>query len=237
MTEFSAGISEIKSQENRDDQLQLYYQNVNGLRSKSSAYHLSLIASSYDIVVFTESKLNDSVHTSEIIPSGFITHRLDRNSENSHKSSGGGILIAVKQHLRSLEIESPACLEQICIKVKKSDGYLFICCIYLPPNSQIRKYQEHMKFVEEISETLNNNDSLVVLVDYNLPNLDWLKDPESPLLFTSSVSTVEESTIVDGMLGANLFQINFIKNSFGKFLDLVFSNNIDYVIVSNCSPH
>lgn len=141
----------------------------------------------YDVLAFTEFNLTDSVNSSEIFPPGYHVHRLDRNINNSSKSSGGGVLIAVNHNLESEKIESPVSLEQLCVKIKKSNGFLYICCIYLPPDSNATKYITHINYIEHLADSLNERDSLIVCGDYNLPDLVWVKDDDSRILFPASV--------------------------------------------------
>lgn len=39
----------------------IYYQNVNGLRSKTHEFYLSVISCDYDVIVLTETFLNKSI--------------------------------------------------------------------------------------------------------------------------------------------------------------------------------
>lgn len=88
-------------------------------------------------------------------------------------------------------------------------------------------------YIENLANSLSERDSLIVCGDFILPNLDWIKDIDSRILFPATVLSTEESTTVDGMLSANLMQINFVKNSNGKLLDLIFSNDLENVYLSS----
>lgn len=44
----------------------MYYQNVNGLRSKVNEFYLSVISCDYDIIVLTETFLNKSILDAEL---------------------------------------------------------------------------------------------------------------------------------------------------------------------------
>lgn len=218
--------------------LNIYYQNVNGLCSKIKEYHLSILNEDYDILAFTESNLSDSIPSSQIFPHNYVVYRCDRNLNNSKKKSGGGVVLAVNRKLNSkiVQLHGYNNLEQICIEVQFESSALYVCCIYLPPKSLLGSYNDHIRFVDEISARMGETDSLVVLGDYNLSGISWVHDNDENFTYATNVSCAEESSVNDGMLAAGLFQINSVKNSNGKILDLVFTNNISCSDVSECTP-
>lgn len=50
----------------------IYYQNVRGLRSKTLTFYRNLSLVSYDIIILTETWLNDSVFDSELFDSRYV---------------------------------------------------------------------------------------------------------------------------------------------------------------------
>jgi hypothetical protein len=66
-----------------------------------------------------------------------------------------------------------------------------------------------------------------------LPNINWHKDPKCAcaIMLPTIVMSSDESLIVDGMLGANLCQMNCVMNSNGKLLNLIFTNDYDNVCI------
>ncbi|XP_055609144.1 uncharacterized protein LOC129756320 [Uranotaenia lowii] len=81
------------------DSVTLYYQNVGGINSCLTDYLLATSCSCYDIIAFTETWLNDRTLSSQIFCPDYAVFRCDRSSRNSKKSSGGGVLLAVKSNL------------------------------------------------------------------------------------------------------------------------------------------
>lgn len=73
----------------RSGELGLYYQNVNGLRTKTNIFKQAMDISNFKIYVLTETGLHD-------LTSEYIVYRCDRIiGITSDKTQKGGILIAV----------------------------------------------------------------------------------------------------------------------------------------------
>lgn len=85
--------------------LNIYYQNVRGLRTKLVNLRSSLpLMLSYDILILTETWLISDISDSELGLFGFIIFRLDRSIENSTHSRGGGVLIAINPKFNPLSV-------------------------------------------------------------------------------------------------------------------------------------
>jgi hypothetical protein len=65
------------------------------------------------VLIGTETWLNDSIYSSEIIPTG----QFDVNRNDRDKGKGGGVLIAVRRSLISSEIFKSNNTELISVKV------------------------------------------------------------------------------------------------------------------------
>lgn len=78
----------------------IYYQNVNRIRTKTKDLFLNVLNSDYDIVCLTETNLNNSVFDGELFDTRYNVVRRDRYESSSHKSEGGGVLVALKKSLR-----------------------------------------------------------------------------------------------------------------------------------------
>lgn len=71
--------------------------------NKRSKLELDLAASRYYIIALTETHLENSVSDSEILPNNYLVFRRDRKSHGRH---GGGVLIAVSDHIKPVPHES-----------------------------------------------------------------------------------------------------------------------------------
>ncbi|CAH2084486.1 unnamed protein product [Euphydryas editha] len=49
------------------DQLTIYYQNVRGIRTKLHDVYKNVLTCNYQVIVFTETWLNDNIFTAEIL--------------------------------------------------------------------------------------------------------------------------------------------------------------------------
>ena len=187
---------------------------------------LRSIASSldWDIIILTETWLTPSISSTELnLHDNYIIYRLDRNKENSKKTKGGGILIAVHKRIpsRYLENNSPH-LEHLFVKLYSNKLNIIICCSYRPPNSPPELLCQHLAEIDRL-QTSSSSD-LLIIGDYNLPTLSW--DNNS----NTAQSTTLEQIFHEAISDMNLRQFNHINNSLNHILDLVLSN-IDNVSV------
>lgn len=73
----------------------IYYQNVNGLRTKTSTFRRAVQMCHYKIIVLTETGLTESINSNEIFDDSFSVFRCDRSERSSDKISRGGVLVGV----------------------------------------------------------------------------------------------------------------------------------------------
>lgn len=107
--------------------LNIYYQNVRGIRTKTTDIFLNILNHNYDIVILTETWLNDTIFDSELIDDRYTVFRRDRQlSAFNKKLDGGGILVAVTKELqaqRRCDWESSA--EDLWISLRLSQVQVF----------------------------------------------------------------------------------------------------------------
>lgn len=82
------------------NKLVVKYQNVRGLRTKVNQFYLSVLQCTSDVVILTETWLNNSVNNAELFGTNYLCHRADRQE----KSRGGGVLIAVNNDWNSVNL-------------------------------------------------------------------------------------------------------------------------------------
>jgi len=73
--------------------LQVYYQNVRGLRTKTNELYASILAEEYDLIVLAETWLTDGFHNAELFDNRYHVVRADR----SYGRRGGGVLVAAEE--------------------------------------------------------------------------------------------------------------------------------------------
>ena len=208
------------------------------MRCKLDQVRLSAatFALNYDVIILTETWINNSVHDSEIDIGPYIIYRDDRSETVS--SRGGGILIAINKSLLSKSFHSfeNDLLSFNQLFVILPELKIIIGSVYLPPASDISLYHEHVMHVEDILSSYLDHD-VFLMGDYNLPGISWK--------MSSSVAThsVEERStsstrysaalLTDSFNSLGLSQFNLFTNSKGNILDLCFSNLNSKIILSN----
>lgn len=212
----------------------IYYQNVCGLRTKSKQFFSNSSLFSHSIVVLTETWLNNSHFSSEFFDNSYHVYRKDRFETGSLLSRGGGVLVAIKSILTSINIilENSNHLEYVCVKVALNTKLnVFIYAAYIPPNSQSDIFSSHLSAINLIP--LNPLDTLIIMGDFNLPHVSWIMDDaEHNILVPTCVSPQHAADFIDGIISNGVYQINSIRNASNKLLDLIFSNDFMNVEVA-----
>ena len=122
-----------------------------------------------DIVVVTETWLNDKIPTSLFdCAKHYNVYRLDRQGR-----PGGGVAIFVKRNIRSHDVFVPNVdgLEALAVAVVLKKSKLFISSIYKPSVSDVHLLAPLKRFVEHI---ISKRGRHVFVGDFNLPDVDWI---------------------------------------------------------------
>lgn len=77
--------------------LQFYYQNCRGLRTKTLHLFTSSLLCAHGITFLTETWVNESIYSSELFCDSYDIIRCDRDSINTAKVTGGGVLLVIKK--------------------------------------------------------------------------------------------------------------------------------------------
>lgn len=210
---------------------------MRGLRTKTKDFHLSTLACSHDVVSICETNLCPSIYDSELFDTNeFVVYRCDRSSLNSRNASWGGVLIAVRSHLSSERILVPGTdnVEAVFVKLNLADRNVYLACIYVPSNSNVETYQAYASALRKFLDFIRCgvNDSIFVMGDFNMTNVFWTPDLDREnTLLPGEIHSSGDSDLICSLLEADLSQVNFVKNKQGKFLDLIFSNDPDNVLL------
>ncbi|KAL1402104.1 hypothetical protein pipiens_006234, partial [Culex pipiens pipiens] len=198
------------------------------MRTKTKQFFLALASSDYDVIALSETWLQDDIVDAEL-SSNYNLFRQDRNELTSDRSRGGGVLIAVKKahdftctRVLSAGYEH---LEQVAVRIKARNHTVYVCCIYIRPNSPPDVYTSHGTAVQELVDLSSNDDSIIVTGDYNLPHLAWTFDVDVNGFIPLNASTEQELALTENVVATGLLQICSLANVNGRILDLAFVND------------
>lgn len=204
--------------------LQFFYQNVRGLRTKTNTFYNNISASSYDILLITESWLCDGILDSELSGDEYDVFRRDRGS------LGGGVMTLCASQLCACvrsEWERPdtECLwVTVPARALGTKYNLHIANVYLPPDCDIQARTQQLVEVVGLVVDKHPNDYLMVAGDFNLPCIDW--STGDPVFLRKGSVALQNSALflINELSLLGLTQYNYLKNSHDNTLDLIFSN-------------
>lgn len=104
--------------------LNVFYQNVRGLRTKCLTIYNNILSCDYDILCFTETWLQSDIFDTEICDTAkYDVFRCDRNLVSTSKATGSGVMICLRRELSATaRCEWNCCdtIETICVSIHKS---------------------------------------------------------------------------------------------------------------------
>lgn len=213
--------------------LNIYYQNSRGLRTKTHIFYRNLCISNYDIIVLTETWLNNSVSNHELFDNRYNVYRRDRETTGFNCGiNGGGVLVAVLKKFKSVRMSSwESDCEDVWVTLdfpaKNSSGRMAFCGVYLPSpvrNTVLEHFIGNCNRVTELSGLPLN-----IIGDFNFRRIYWntLNLPYTKTNFSSL-----EKTLVDFIFMNNLKQYNKIENNQNRILDLVLTSKAECNVVA-----
>ncbi|XP_055605325.1 uncharacterized protein LOC129753526 [Uranotaenia lowii] len=212
--------------ENEPTQLNVFYQNVRGLRTKIDDFFTALHTDFHDVIVLTETWLNEEINSLQLFGQHYSVYRKDRDPLTSGKKSGGGVLIAIANRLSSESIPlTHNDLEHICVKIAFSQHSLYIGAVYLSPDISTSEsvIGRNLDAFSAIIEQMQCHDELIIFGDYNQPQLNWKRHDDGSCYPDPTTSKFSSSStvLIDRMSTLNLVQINSVSNENKRTLDLV----------------
>nr|CAI5867064.1 unnamed protein product [Callosobruchus analis] len=119
---------------------------------------------------------NSLEHDFELFPQTYSVYRSDRDFSSTSCMRGGGVLIAVAEHLSSTRVEldgdkslSQLRIDVVVVKVKSVAGSICIVNLYIPPDTPNSDYEILFDTLLASSFLFDNNHILIV-GDFNLMN-------------------------------------------------------------------
>ncbi|XP_061174900.1 uncharacterized protein LOC133184046 [Saccostrea echinata] len=190
--------------------------NFQSIKNKVHKTEVLIDNSEPDIIVGTETWLNDNIFSAELIPTTYNVFRRDR--ADSH----GGIIIAVKNDLVCTPIYTSKDHELLCVRLhvnkKKS---IIIGAYYRPPN--ITCENNARLAVAEMSKVRSDNHKCDFWMagDFNPPDINWPTQSIISHQYPSKMST--EYLNIPGACGVE--QLVCTPTRGDKILDLFFTSN------------
>lgn len=212
---------------------------MNGIITKVNEVFAEVSAADFDVYMFTETRLNDSINSNNLFPpNDFDIYRCDRSMNTSNKKSGGGVLISVHKKYNSdlIITGEPYGCEQLWCIIKNKEKKIFLGVLYIPPNSTEIIYEKHMSLAKNVCEKADNQTTIVLYGDFNLPLLQWTQSEIIESTYFPVNITYEENTI-DSCNDNGLFQINSVLNDNNRILDLVWTNEPNFCVCQICDDN
>ncbi|XP_062715813.1 uncharacterized protein LOC134291708 [Aedes albopictus] len=214
---------------NSDEQsigVSIYYQNVRGLRTKIEDFYTAVTASLYDVIVLTETWLDEVIPSCMLFNNDYMVYRGDRTPLTSTKTRSGGTLIAVKCTIPSNLIPvDEVGFEHVWVSLRTNRCNLAIGAVYIPPDkaSDAQLINRHISCMESVMSS-SKHDAAAVFGDYNRPGIRWIRHVDHTCSVDVACSSLTQSnvTLLDGMSSNNMWQLNDLKNQYGNVLDLLF---------------
>ena len=192
---------------------------------------MALSDCAYDIYGFCETWLSDNTVSNQLFGSKYTVFRTDRSRLNSSKSSGGGVLLAVRSSLTTVPLCPPSSVasEEVWAVIKLASYDVYIGVVYIAPDkiNDPHLISSHLSSLQWVSNRMSINDKLIIIGDYNLPRLHWKRSSSGMLFPDPAVSSINSlsAQLIDDYCTAGLHQINDIYNSNNRLLDLCFASH------------
>lgn len=218
--------------------LDIFYQNVRGLRTKTKEFLTNVLNSDYDVICITETWLHPGIFDSELFDPRYSVYRVDRDYDRLGLRMGGGVLVAVRRGLAlavgppSEPPPLPGAPDVLCVGIAlDSSGvvatnYLYIFCCYFPQNKdQVAAQQLFLDYLADLSDNMPNSE-FVILGDFNIPDAIWdTQTINSDVHFLTNPSfNLLTNQLFSFMCYKDWSQYNGIKNHNNRCLDLVISS-------------
>lgn len=172
--------------------------------------------------------MHPSIIDTEVFCDDYTIFRKDRVDRR-----GGGVLIAVRSALAAqiLSMNESLNVEFIAIKIQLKSTFLYICCSYVPPNSDAVTYTAHAELISGMVNKMRTSDTCAIFGDFNLPGISWHESDDSNCLCPS-----RSCEFLDCMLCLPVLQVNYVKNANERLLDLIFVDPLCDVSVTRTTP-
>jgi len=165
----NAQTSKRGTKSSKTDSIKIVVLNAQSIMAKRQDAWVLIDSCDPDIIVCSETWLNSTVCDAEVLPPGYIMYRNDR------KDGYGGVLVAVKRNLGSVDISAdtgPAECETKAVKIMANKQSVVVCGAYRPPNRDVQYHDSMCSYLENIAHS-NPGATIWFAGDLNLPDIQW----------------------------------------------------------------
>ena len=198
--------------------------NCCGIVNKHLEIQDLLLSQNIDILLCTETHLEDSISDSEVFLPNYSVYRKDRNRQ------GGGVSIAIRSDLPSCQLDTVPNLEIIWVQLHFiSFNDIILGCFYRPPNSPLSMQNDLRNSLQQIRSQFPGA-KIILGGDFNCPGVDW----STGTLTESYVSLTQWETLITTMDDCLMQQVVTFPTRRSNILDLCFTTDPD--LVQSCQP-
>ena len=189
--------------------MSFYLCNARSIKNKLTQFQSFVYSRSNSCFCVCETRLNDYIKDSEILPLDYQIFHSDR------LTTGGGVLVAVHSCIPARQLytrSSESAIVELDITPKT-----VICCFYIPPYC----FDEFFSVAIDTLNSIQIGHDVILTGDFNVPDIDWL---------TITAPTNHLSSLCDIFFSKNL--VNLVTqptHQLGNILDLVLSNSPDKI--------
>ena len=216
---------------NKRQNLRTFVINCNGIRNKTAELANLVSYTDPDILLFTETKLNNKVSTSEFLPANYKGFRKDRTS------AGGGVMIAIRDNLVAEEVDMiEVSAEVIWVKIILHNcNPLYVGSFYRQPSQrstqQLDELEKSLNYISNLTKN-NPNSTLFLGGDFNLGDINW----DDLTIYTNSPVKGVCEKLLDILHNFHLEQHQREDTRENRLLDLFCSNKPSLVKSCNAIP-
>ncbi len=193
--------------------------NCNGVMSKKAELSNLTNYTNPDILLLTETKIDNTISTSEFLPDGYTGEfRKDRTM------GGGGVLIAIKsiynaESIDLIDINAETVWAEISLKDHKK---LVVGSFYRQPDHRTIQLDELEKALTQISDKYKNNPDCTIFLggDFNCGDITW----ETGTVQANSNRKNVCERLIQLLSDFDLTQVHQDPTREGKILDILCTN-------------
>ena len=153
--------------------------NARSVMNKSLDLQAYLQSNSLDMLAVTETFLSAEILDDEVIGCGYTVHRRDRDRH------GGGVMLIVRDDIpatRRQDLETGC--ELLWVELTLTPMNLLVGVYYNPPGPNCGS----LTHLRNSLATTPRSSPVVLVGDFNLPNIDWSSDGPIPTVHSGNVT-------------------------------------------------